>query len=464
MYSFLGERTINLIMKKIKLFILTLGAALSVAACDSEDYGAGVQGPANLMTFEFVGDEPIVAAPDEEVFYSLKVSYAKGLASMSVSLDGEQLEGSLMTWEDAPLEAEYNFNYLVKGSQFGQTLDFVFTATGVDGYRQSVDYPLWITANDVEFIVALPENLPTEIYSNENVSCEVSLACGNVLKSLIITKNGADYDSKTDFGNTEKTFKYPFVYTPSQEDINKDVTFHFVATDVKGNVAEAYYTVTVHKADVVVKELYSETFNTTMSISGTTAFNTTIGGVTGGRATEFVPANVGRYASLMMQDPEAEEGVMIPRPGALEGCSVYDNDLSSLVYTIDGTEVCLSKNAGSGLGDAGTYLWYRRGIKSGDPNYNQGKGWLRVDGIKLHGATSLKLSYNQLTASSKFKVEYSIDNGASWTEVIATATKGNPHDVKFVIASAAETISLKFSENLGTAHACIDDIKLVEVQ
>ena len=442
-------------MAKFKLFILTLVAALSVAACDSEEYDAGVQRPANLMTFEFAGDEPIMAAPDEEVFYSFKVSYAKGLASMSVSLDGEQLEGSLMTWEDAPLEAEYNFNYLVKGSQFGQTLDFVFTATGVDGYRQSVDYPLWISAIDVEFIVALPENLPAEIYSNENVSCEVSLACGNVLKSLIVTKNGADYDSKTDFGNTEKTFKYSFVYTPSQEDINKDVTFHFVATDVKGNVAEAYYTVTVHKADVVIKELYSETFNTTMSISGTTAFNTTEGGVTGGKATEFTPSNIGRYNNLQMQDPEGEEGVMIPRPGAMEGCKVYDDDLSVLRYTSDGVDVCLSKYTDASRNYVfGGHLWYRK----------TKNGWFCVDGIKLHGASSLKLTYSQSISKSKIKAEYSVDGGTTWAELLATDTQSESHEKKFAVPEGSESIALRFTENGGTVHVCIDNIKLVEIQ
>ena len=74
------------------------------------------------------------------------------------------------------------------------------------------------------------------------------------------------------------------------------------------------------------------------------------------------------------------------------------------------------------------------------------------------------MSYNQLTANSKLKVEYSIDNGDTWVEIIATSGIGKPHDVKFDIASGSETISLKLSENSGTAHACIDDIKLVEIQ
>lgn len=451
-------------MAKLKLFILTVVAALSVAACNSEEYGPGLQRPAELMTFEFVGDEPVIAAPDEEVFYSLKVSYAKGLASMSVSLDGEVIEGSKKTWDDAPIETEYSFNYLVKGSQFGQTLDFVFTATGTDGYSQSMDYPLWISANEVEFTVALPENLPREIYSNEQVACEINVTSGNVLKSFTVFKGDEEFYSKADFTDTDKTFKYQFEYVPVLDDVNKDIEFHFVATDVKGNEAGAYYSVKINKADIVLKELYSEIFNTSMSISGTTAFNTVEGGVTGGRATEFIPSNIGRYNSMLMQDPEAEEGVMMPRPGAMEGCKVYDGDVSALVYTTDGSEVCLSKNGGSGLPEAGTYLWYRRGIKSGDPNYNQGKGWFRVDGIKLHGATSLKFSYSQLTSNSKIKVEYSIDNGVTWVEAIATSVIGTPHEAKFEIEAGAETISLKLSENSGTAHACIDDIKLVEIQ
>ena len=223
MYSFLGERIIKYSMTRFKLFILTVAAALSVAACDSEEYGAGLRRPADLMTFEFIGDEPVIAAPDEEVFYSLKVYYSNGLASMSVSLDGEVIEGSEKTWDDAPLEVEYSFNYLVKGSQFGQTLDFVFTATGADGYRQSVDYPLWISANEVEFTVALPENLPREIYSNEQVACEINVTSGNVLNSFTVFKGDEEFYSKADFTDTDKTFKYQFEYVPVLDDVNKDI-------------------------------------------------------------------------------------------------------------------------------------------------------------------------------------------------------------------------------------------------
>ena len=52
----------------------------------------------------------------------------------------------------------------------------------------------------------------------------------------------------------------------------------------------------------------------------------------------------------------------------------------------------------------------------------------------------------------------------TWVEAIATSVIGTPHEAKFEIEAGAETISLKLSENSGTAHACIDDIKLVEIQ
>ena len=145
-------------MHKINIFLSSLLALFVIAACEPETVeGSGNTTPAERILFAFNGDEPIVAAPDEEVTYSFKISYFKGLASVRTMLDGEVIEGSEKSWEDAPAEVDYTFNYTVSGSQFGQTLDFVFTATGVDGYTCSVDYPLWVTANAVEFVANLPE-------------------------------------------------------------------------------------------------------------------------------------------------------------------------------------------------------------------------------------------------------------------------------------------------------------------
>ena len=427
------------------LFIL---AACEPDSVEGQDESAAVE----RISFVFNGNEPVIAAPDEEVTYSFKVSYPQGLASMKTMLDGEVVEGSELTWDDAPVEADYTFRYTIKGSQFGETLDFVFTATGTNGYTCSVDYPLWVTANAVEFVAGIPEGLPDQMYSNETLEFEVSIECGNVLKSVVVTKNGVDFASKADFTD-EKTFKYPFSYTPATEDIGKDMEFHFVVTDIKNNVAEAYYTVNVVKADAVGKMLYEEIFDTSMSISNTTEYNTTQGGVTGNSATEFKPGKIVDYNKLfMLSDPENPESEMVPNPGAMEGCTVYDEDVSSIIYTSDGVDVCLSKYDASSVKNVyGAYLWFRKAKK----------GWIQADGIKLHGATSLKLTYSQ--AGGSILAQYSLDSGQTWTEIASTTTASEKHEHKFVLPQSAETISLRFSENDGTAHARIDELKLVEV-
>ena len=326
-------------MARYKYLIMALLAVLSVSACDSDEVGGGQRDHTELMSFTFEGDEPVVAAPEEEVFYILKIEYSKGLSSVVANLDGTVIEGSEVTLEGAPTEVVYEFSYLVKGAQFGQTLDFVFTATGVDGYKQSVDYPLWVTANEGEFIISIPDGLPTKIYSDEKVTFELSVSGTNVLQSFVVEKDGQQIDSKTDFGATDKLYKHQFEYTPVVEDIDKEVVFHFIATDIKGNIAEAYYTVTVLKADMVAKVLYNEIFDTSLSISGTNAYNTTEGNVTTNVKTEFNTANIVKYNTLY----DNSTGEQVPIPGAMEGCTVYDNDLSNVKYTSDGVDVCLSK-------------------------------------------------------------------------------------------------------------------------
>lgn len=439
-------------MARYKFLIMALLAVMSVTACDSDETGGGLRNPSDLMSFTFDGDEPVVAAPEEEVYYTLKIEYAKGLASAVASLDGKVIEGSEMSWEGAPVEVVYEFAYVVQGAQFGQTLDFVFTATGVDGYKQSVDYPLWVTANEGEFIVSIPDGVPSRIYSNENIAFAVSVSGTNVLKSFVVTKGDEQICSKDDFTATEKLYTHQFEYVPVTEDIGKDVVFHFVATDVKGNVAEAYYTVNVLKADIVVKALYSEIFDTSMSINGTTDYDTVEGNVTTNVKTEFAPANIVRYNTLTTVD--SATGEEVPVVGAMEGCAVYDNDLSNIKYSSDGVDVCLSKYKDSRWTEiTGAYLWYRKAKG----------GWFRVDGIKLHDATSLKLTYTQSTPNGKIKVEYSVDGGSTWSQIIATSAVAKTHEQKFTLPQTAETISLKFTENGGTDHVRIDNIKLVEV-
>ena len=137
----------------------------------------------------------------------------------------------------------------------------------------------------------------------------------------------------------------------------------------------------------------------------------------------------------------------------MEGCEVYDGDKSALTYTSDGTDSCLSKYGpnGESVNMTGGYLWYRKAKK----------GWFQVDGIKLHSATSLKLTYSQ--AGGKMAVSYSIDGGASWTVVSETSDAAELNEAKFTIPSGAETITLRYTEGDGTKHCRIDNLKLVEV-
>lgn len=440
-------------MKRVNLFFCAFVSALLFAACNTgENGGDEITPPNERIAFTLNKLAPITAAPDEEISYNFTISYTNGLASVATWLDGEVVEGSEQSWEDAPTEVDYTFDYTVRASQFGETLDFVFTATGVDGYTQSVDYALWVTANAVEFTISVPEGQPSEIYSDATINFNAKVECGNILKSIEVFKNGEAYASKNDF-TEEKTYDYPFTYTPAKEDIGTTVEFHFVATDVKGNTAETYYSVAIIKADLVGKMLWSEIFDTTMSISNTTEHNTTAGGITGNSATEFKPGKITEYNTLyVLSDPENPESEMIPHEGAMAGCEVYDNDVTALVYTCDGTDVCLSKYDASSIKYMdGAYLWFRKAKK----------GWFRVDGIKLHGATSLKLTYAQ--AAQKMKVDYSLDGGTTWVEIGATDGSLEVAEHKFTLSESAETISLRFMENDGTNHVRIDNLKLVEV-
>ena len=461
-------------MKRLHLIFAALLASLAFVSCGPEEGPEGSNETAHeRIIFTLLNAEtPVMAAPDEEVTYKFKVSYSQGIASISTSLNGEVVEGSEVNYLDAPALAEaapeegttpeddnsaipsveYTFNYTIKGSQFGETLDFVFTAVGTDGYTQSVDYALWITANAVEFTVNIPEDAPAEIYSDATVTFNVAIECGNILKKIEVFKNEETYASKSDFTD-QKTFSYPFTYAPAAEDVGKTVEFRFVATDVKDNTSEAYYSVLVNKADAVGKMLWSETFNTTMSISNTTEHNTTAGGITGNSATEFKSGKITEYNSLFVpSDPANPDSEKVPNEGAMAGCEVYDGDVSTLVYTCDGTDVCLSKYDNTSVKYMdGAYLWFRKAKK----------GWFQVDGIKLHGATSLKLTYAQ--AAQKIKVDYSLDGGATWNEIGATNGSFETAEHKFTLSESAETISLRFTENDGTNHVRIDNLKLIEV-
>ena len=451
-------------MKKLYLFTIALLGALTFVGCNpDEPMGGGNDTSHERIVFTLLNNQkPVVAAPDEEVVYKFKITYSQGIASVHTSLNGQMIEGSEMDYlttseenpTSAPTEVEYSFTYVPKGAQFGETLDFVFTATGVDGYAQCVDYALWISANTVEFTVSKPEGLPASIYSDYTLNFAVGIECGNYLKAFQVFKNEVVYDSvaENDFAYS-KAYTYNFTYTPAAEDVGKTIVFRFVATDAKENVAEVSYEVAVVKADAVGKMLWSDIFDTSMVISGTAAYNTTEGNITTGVKTDFTAGNIVRYNTLyVLSDPENAESEMVANAGAMEGCQVYDGDVSAITYTTDGTNVCLSKYDTSSVPNVfGTYLWYRKATK----------GWLQVDGIKLHSVTALKLTYTQ--AGGSIKIEYSLNGGTSWTDLGTTTGASELNEHKFNLSEAADTITLRISESDGTAHARIDNLKLVEL-
>ena len=103
-----------------------------------------------------------------------------------------------------------------------------------------------------------------------------------------------------------------------------------MATDVKGNTTEATYEVKIKGAPKAGKELWSETFNTTMEISHTTAHDTEVGNVTTDAA-QFMASNIVKYNSFeIATDPANPESEKVPNEGAMAGCKVYDNDVKAL--------------------------------------------------------------------------------------------------------------------------------------
>ena len=53
---------------KLNLSLMTLLAVFMFVACDSDFNGAAPNVRTDLVSFTFVGDKPIVASPDEEVY------------------------------------------------------------------------------------------------------------------------------------------------------------------------------------------------------------------------------------------------------------------------------------------------------------------------------------------------------------------------------------------------------------
>lgn len=241
---------------------------------------------------------------------------------------------------------------------------------------------------------------------------------------------------------TGEIFKVTITTSTGEQTLEKTATEDIVFAAGTYNTANLVYDYVPVYADY----LYFETFNTAMTVSGTTAFDVDQheGSLTSGVKGEFKPSKLIAYNDYK------------------DGTSVYDGVVSAITYTCDaigkespdnastGGQACLSKNVGSTITNVtGTYVWFRK----------QKGGWVRVDGIKLYGKTELTLSYVQnIGNGGSVKAEYSVDGGSTWVELGSTNTNGN-HNFDFSLDSIKETISLRFTEN-GSNNVRIDDIKL----
>lgn len=422
-------------MKRIKLLLVAL-FSLALSSCE-EKHEVELNAEHGSLSMTLIGDAPVLAYPEDNVHYNLNVSYSEGLKSVYTSIDGVIVEGSEKTYEGTTEEVLYSFGYIFSAEQIGQSIDFVFTAEGVDGYKHSIDYPVYVRSISETVTLSLPEELPSEVIRGESVEFDVKVSTGYSIAKIRTLKNGVELASltKTEGFASNKEDVYHFVYTTSSEDGGKDIAFVFEASDVKGNFGTADYNLHVRKGEP--KALYSEIFDTQMSISGTSAFDTSEGGISGNTATQFTSANIASYNG---DNAEVTEGIK-------EGLTVYDGDKSSINYTSDGNQICLSKYAYSAMKlISGTYVWARKA----------GNGWLNIAGIKLHNCTDLTLTFDQCSGS--VKVEYSLD-GESWTEICKSSTTDNVR-ADFTVQSGTESIQIRFTEDSGSAHLRFDNIIL----
>ncbi|MGM9787848.1 MAG: hypothetical protein ACI3ZF_02955 [Candidatus Cryptobacteroides sp.] len=422
-------------MKKIAIISVGL-FSLALIGCEEKNV-VDVKPAHGSLSMTLIGEAPVLAYPEDNVHYNLNVSYSEGLKSVYTSIDGVIVEGSEKTYEATTEEVLYSFGYIFSAEQIGQSIDFVFTAEGVDGYKHSIDYPVYVRSISETVTLSLPEELPSEVIMGESVEFDVKVTTGYSISKIRTLKNGEEIIdlTKTEGFASNKEDAYHFVYTTASEDGGKDIVFVFEASDVKGNFGTSDYKLHVRKGEP--KALYSEIFDTQMSISGTNAFDTTEGGISGNTATQFTPANIASYNG---DNAEVTDGIK-------EGLTVYDGDKSSINYTSDGSQICFSKYAYSTMKlISGTYVWARKA----------GNGWLNIAGIKLHGCTDLTLTFDQCGGS--VKVEYSLD-GESWTEICKSSTTDNVR-ADFTVQPGTESIQIRFTEDSGSAHLRFDNITL----
>lgn len=137
------------------------------------------------------------------------------------------------------------------------------------------------------------------------------------------------------------------------------------------------------------------------------------------------------------------------------GMSVYDGDVSAVSYTNAVNSTITRQVAASAL----------KGMDDLHARLGDGKtyGSIDIEGIKLYGKTKLNLSLLQTYKNSQLKVEYSVDKGETWTELITwtnpTTATCEERSQNFEVAEGSEVIYLRLT-GLGKTSPRFDNIKL----
>ncbi len=233
---------------------------LAFVACSEEP--EQIQDQTVPITFALKGDVPVAVHPGEKVAYTFDIAYENGLAEAFCRIGSQEVEGSRVKFNGAPLQAEYSFEYVPTDVQAGSTIDFVVEAVGTDGLSRTTDVPLYVRATKADINIAIPADAPSEYLIGTPLAFNVKITSGIDIKHICMYKNDQLVDgSLMETFTNPREVDYPFSYEPSALDVGAPVVFKFEVMDTKGNIVTQNYSVTFTKP--VSLEL-NEYFNVVM--------------------------------------------------------------------------------------------------------------------------------------------------------------------------------------------------------
>lgn len=162
--------------------------------------------------------------------------------------------------------------------------------------------------------------------------------------------------------------------------------------------------------------------------AGTVLWTDTFGTTDGGTTTTF-----GDQAELSVYTTTTVD----PAHTGYSGRSGY-GDNTDVTLTASNDQVRVTKSSGTNC--TGSHLWFNKSQNAA----------VTTSAIRLYGATSLVLTYDQGTSGSSITASYSKDGGSSWTDFDASGP-GADITREFTVPSNTESVILKFSHSSSNA-------------